>query len=178
MIRIDYRLLLALALSLMLHLAPLLREIISFAPPPKKPAPMTAQLRPPPAAPQAPLIMPEQAVPQQAAPPSKSSRPQIVQHNPSPTRTNSWQDEVKRQLKKMDERGLFYPAEAIAQGLEGETLVLLITDEGGQVSAARVEQSSGYRILDDAALRAVRSLRSLPADTPHETLLPVRFRLK
>jgi len=57
-------------------------------------------------------------------------------------------------------------------------LVLLITDEGGQVSAARVEQSSGYRILDDAALRAVRSLRSLPADTPHETLLPVRFRLK
>jgi protein TonB len=54
---------------------------------------------------------------------------------------------------------------------------LLIIDENGEVSAARVEQGSGYRILDDAALRAVRSLRSLPANTPRETLLPVRFRL-
>ena len=87
-------------------------------------------------------------------------------------------DCAKSILKKMDERGLFYPAEAIAQGLEGETLVLLILDESGKVSAARIEQGSGYRILDDAALQAVRSLHSLPANTPRETLLPVRFRLK
>ena len=178
MIRTDYRLLLALALSLMLHLAPMLRELISFAPPPSKPPPMTAQLRPPSAAPQAPLIMADQAAPQQAATPPKPSRAQIVQQEPAVTHARNWQDEVKRQLKKMDERGLFYPADAIAQGLEGETLVLLITDEGGQVSAARIEQSSGYHILDEAALRAVRSLRSLPADTPRESLLPVRFRLK
>jgi protein TonB len=29
-----------------------------------------------------------------------------------------------------------------------------------------------------AALRAVRSLRSLPADAPRDALLPVRFRLR
>ena len=48
----------------------------------------------------------------------------------------------------------------------------------GLVTAARVEQSSGHRLLDDAALSAVRSLRSLPADAPQEALLPVRFRLR
>ena len=57
-------------------------------------------------------------------------------------------------------------------------LVLIIIDEDGRVTAARVEQGSGHRLLDDAALRAVRSLRSLPADAPREALLPVRFRLR
>ena len=138
---------------------------------------MTAELRPPPALTQAPLEIPEQAAAHQAAPQKKSLKPQIGQQGPAPTRIRNWQDEVKRQLKKLDERGQFYPAEAITRGLEGETLVLLIIDENGEVSAARVEQGSGYRILDDAALRAVRSLRSLPANSPRETLLPVRFRL-
>ena len=178
MIRTDYRLVIALALSLILHLAPMLDEIISQAPLPSKPTPMTAELRPPPALTQAPLEMPEQAAAHQAAPQKNSSQPQIVQQGPAPTRIRNWQDEVKRQLRKLDERGQFYPAEAIAQGLEGETLVLLIIDENGEVSAARIEQGSGYRLLDDAALHAVRSLRSLPASTPRETLLPVRFRLK
>jgi protein TonB len=123
-------------------------------------------------------MMPEQPVPKASVTPKKTSPPQITQQGPAPTRVNNWQDEVKRQIRKLDERGLFYPPEAITQGLEGETLVLLIINESGEVSAARVEQGSGHRILDDAALRAVRSLRSLPADAPRETLLPVRFRLK
>ena len=123
-------------------------------------------------------MMPEQAAPQQSTPPKKTPKPQIAEQHPSPSRVKSWQDEVKRQIKKLDERGLFYPAEAISRGLEGEALTLLIIDENGKVSAARIEQSSGHRILDDAALRAVRSLHSLPADAPRETLLPVRFRLQ
>ena len=123
-------------------------------------------------------MMPEQPVPKASVTPKKVSQPQITQQGPAPSRVNNWQDEVKRQIRKLDERGLFYPAEAIAQGLEGETLVLLIINENGEVSAARIEQGSGHRILDEAALRAVRSLRSLPADAPRETFLPVRFRLK
>lgn len=121
-------------------------------------------------------MMPEQPEPKASVTPKKISQPQILQQGPA--RISSWQDEVKRQIRKLDERGLFYPAEAIAQGLEGEALVLLIINENGEVSAARIEQGSGHRILDEAALRAVRSLRSLPAETPRETLLPVRFRLK
>ena len=54
----------------------------------------------------------------------------------------------------------------------------MIIDEAGHVSAARIEESSGHRILDDAALRPVGPLRSLPADAPREAPLPVRFRLR
>jgi len=123
---------------------------------------------------QAPLELPKPlpaAAPAKATPPSKKVLT-------APTGKRSWQDEIRQQFRKQHERNEFYPAEAIAQGIEGEALVLLILDTGGQVSAARIEQSSGYRILDDAALRAVRALRSLPADAPRETLLPVRFRLR
>lgn len=85
---------------------------------------------------------------------------------------------MRQHLKKLQEKGAFYPEEARRQGIEGETLVLLLIDPNGDVSAARIEQSSGHKILDDAALSAVRSLRSLPADAPQQSLLPVRFRLR
>ena len=85
---------------------------------------------------------------------------------------------MNQHFKDLQERGLFYPEEAIARGLEGEVLVLMIIDESGRVVASRLEQGSGHRVLDDAALHAVRSLRSLPSDAPREALLPVRFRLR
>lgn len=89
-----------------------------------------------------------------------------------------WRDQVRQHLHSLQRQGLFYPAEAIARGEQGEVLVLLLLDESGQVAAARVEQGSGYPLLDAAALRAVRSLSTLPADAPRESLLPVRFRLR
>ena len=73
---------------------------------------------------------------------------------------------------------LLYPREAIEQGIEGEATVLLFLDERGDAIAARLEASSGSALLDDAAVRAARSLRSLPAGAPREALLPVRFRLR
>lgn len=73
---------------------------------------------------------------------------------------------------------MFYPAEAIAQGKEGEVLVLMFLNEAGQVSAARVEQGCPHPILNEAAVKAVRALHSLPADTPRQVVLPVRFRLR
>ncbi|HLX79094.1 MAG TPA: TonB family protein [Burkholderiales bacterium] len=75
-------------------------------------------------------------------------------------------------------RELLYPREAIERGLQGEAVMLLFLDQSGNVIAARVEASSGYAILDDAAVRAVRSLRALPDSAPREALLPVRFRLR
>jgi len=53
----------------------------------------------------------------------------------------------------------------------------MVLDESGKVTAARIERGSGYSILDDAALHAVRSLNSLPADAPRQVVLPVHFRL-
>ena len=56
--------------------------------------------------------------------------------------------------------------------------MLLFLDASGNAIAARIESSSGHALLDDAALRAVRSLRALPASSPREALLSVRFRLR
>jgi protein TonB len=71
-----------------------------------------------------------------------------------------------------------YPAEAIAQGLEGEVLLLLFLDGAGNVMAARVERSSGYAVLDQAAVTSARRLKALPEGAPREAVLPVRFRLQ
>lgn len=180
MTRPSFRLSLALAVSLLLHGLPFLPGLLPASPDKPRSPPMVAELRPPPAtASQPELMLKEPAPTVSPATPPKSSpapKPRLPRPSPAPGK-DGWQTEVKKQLEKLDERGLFYPPEAIAQGRQGEVLVLLILDEHGDVVASRVEQSSGHAILDSAALRAVRSLRSLPADAPRETLLPVRFRL-
>ncbi len=174
MTRTDYRLFAALALSLSLHLLPVLPDAFTRSPPPPAASPLQAELRPPPRAENVsapPLRLPDPP-PRPAAPARKAaeSRPADA--------PKTWTHAVREQLKKLDAAGQFYPAEAIARGLEGEVNVLLIIDEGGQVVAARVEQGSGHPILDEAALRAARTLKSLPADAPRQTVLPVRFRLR
>lgn len=116
-----------------------------------------------------PLSVPETPPPKE--PPAKPSR------KAGSGKPATWTQAIARHLKELDRDGQFYPAEAIALNQQGEVLVLMIVDRDGRVGAARVEQSSGFPLLDAAALRAVRSLHSLPQDTPQEALLPVRFRL-
>jgi protein TonB len=179
MTRNEYRLLLALAASLLLHILPLAAHLIQTPPPAPKVPPIEATLRPPPPAPllpPPPLTLPDQ--PKTSATPPKPPAPRPEQREKPSAAAKTWTQAIRQHLKKLDDSGQFYPEEAIARGLEGEVLVLIIIDESGQVTASRVEQGSGHRILDDAALRAVRSLRSLPADAPREALLPVRFRLR
>jgi protein TonB len=180
MSRTEYRLLAALALSLVLHALPFLADRLAVREP-EKPitAPLQARLRDPvpPPAPAAPppLEMPEPAT----APAAQKPKPAAEKpgNKPAPKATN-WTQAVRRHLEKLNDAGQFYPPEAIARGLEGEALVLIVIAPSGQVIAARLEESSGHRLLDEAALRAVRSLKSLPADAPREALLPVRFRLR
>jgi protein TonB len=177
--RNESRLLLALAASLLLHMLPLAEHLITASTPPVKPPPITATLRQPPPAPlppPPPLSLPEQ--PKPAAQPAKVPPARAASREKPPAAAKTWTQAVRQHLKQLDDSGQFYPQEAIARGLEGEVLVLIIIDESGRVTAARIEEGSGHHILDDAALRAVRSLRSLPADAPREALLPVRFRLR
>ena len=180
MTRIDYRLFAALALSLLLHFLPLLANVDFGQNFRSTVAPLTAELRPPPTAPATPpLSLPEQPEPS-AEPPPKAARPappKPAKQTTAPA-AKTWTQAVREHLKKLDAADQFYPAEAIARGLEGEVLVLLVIDESGKVGAARVEQGSGHPLLDAAALRAVRSLQSLPADAPRQVVLPVRFRLR
>ena len=72
---------------------------------------------------------------------------------------------------------LFYPPEAVARGIEGEVILLLILSDGGQLVSATIARSSGHAVLDQAALDAARRIGALPGN-PRQTLFPVSFRLQ
>lgn len=173
--RTSDRLALALLFSLLAHLALALPDLLPPPRPAPPPPPLLARLQAPPAPATVPLTLPEPE-PAVSAPPARPAAAKPAKRPPEKAR-HDWQQEIRRQFKEQEQRGEFYPPEAIALGLEGEVLVRLLLTPDGSVSAARVEQSSGHPLLDAAALRAVRALRALPADAPRETLLPVRFRL-
>ena len=84
---------------------------------------------------------------------------------------------VARKGQRLDSLFRFYPPEAIRQGLEGEAIVMLRLGGDGGVLAAQIAKSSGYLILDEAALRAIRATpRFSPG--PREIMLPVTFALR
>jgi protein TonB len=75
-----------------------------------------------------------------------------------------------------------YPAAAVARSLEGTVLLRLHIAATGQVQRVEVVTSSGYDILDRAAVEAVSTWRGRPAQQAgmplaSVELLPVRFRL-
>jgi periplasmic protein TonB len=181
-------LLAALAVSMLIHAALFAREWIApppaARPQPEKSIPLSATLQPAPAAQPTPeLILDEPESP--PTPTAAASKPIVKKSEKQPKTAvdpgktaKTWTQSIREQFSAQQRDGLFYPEAAIQQGLEGEALVLLLLDASGAVAAARIEQSSGHALLDEAALRAVRRLRSLPTDAPSESLLPVRFRLR
>ena len=76
-----------------------------------------------------------------------------------------------------------YPDEARRQGQEGVVLLSVDVDSSGRVNELNIKQSSGYALLDDSAVRAVRRWRFEPARVGSLTLdskveIPVRFQLE
>ena len=74
-----------------------------------------------------------------------------------------------------------FPELARQNGWYGTVLLKLWVDEAGRVTEVRVEQSSGYGVLDAAAVNAVKRWRGRPArhnarPVSTEELLPVVFR--
>jgi protein TonB len=85
---------------------------------------------------------------------------------------------VRQQLSHLLAQEGFYPEEAIRLRQEGEVWVSLFFDEEGNVLAARLETRSNFPLLDNAALKAARALKSLPTEGLEAITLPVRFRLR
>lgn len=176
MTRTDYRLLLAFILSITLHALPLLP--IKSNPKAKRNVlpPLAVRLKLPPLPSPAPILPP---------PPENTPEPPKTTPAPPPKKESGksasaprWESAVRQQINKLKTEGKYYSREAYDQHLEGEVVVLMVLDESGNVTAARIEESSGQAILDRDALNAVKSLRYLPADAPREVQLPLRFRLK
>jgi len=76
-----------------------------------------------------------------------------------------------------------YPPEAKAAGQEGRVWLRVKVDATGKVVAISIHESSGYELLDDAALRTVRRWIFYPAKrnckpVSYEYLKPVRFYIR
>ncbi len=76
-----------------------------------------------------------------------------------------------------------YPEFARQQGWEGAVILNVWVDKDGNVSKAKIERSSGYGILDSAALDAVKKWQFLPAKIGNlsfasKVRVPVRFILE
>lgn len=76
-----------------------------------------------------------------------------------------------------------YPRLARQRGLEGVAMLLLQVGADGRVLQAKLLESSGHALLDDAALAAARGWRLTPASAdgvavPGALRVPLRFRLQ
>ncbi len=69
-------------------------------------------------------------------------------------------------LKRRVERVWTYPEEAWSNGVSGELLILFTLNKAGTLTAVRLVNSSGFPILDQEALRAVK------AAAPYEPFPP------
>lgn len=75
-----------------------------------------------------------------------------------------------------------YPRRALEAGVEGVVVVRANVSAGGNVTAARVHQSSGNAALDAAAVKAVRGWSFVPASRGGRSIesivqTPVRFKI-
>jgi protein TonB len=76
-----------------------------------------------------------------------------------------------------------YPASAKKMGMEGKVMLKVFVSREGRVLNIEVGQSSGYEILDKAALEAVKNWRFVPArqgESPRDewVQVPVAFVLR
>lgn len=87
---------------------------------------------------------------------------QQVQPKGNPDAENLFAQDVRSRI----ERKKIYPDIARDLGMSGEVEVLYELDRSGSLLRAEIASSSGYKLLDQAALRAVKgaSYRSFPAD--------------
>lgn len=75
-----------------------------------------------------------------------------------------------------------YPLALREQGIGGVVWLRVWVDGDGRPGEIRLARGSGYRLLDDAAVRAVRHWRFLPARSGDQTIaswveFPIRFAL-
>ncbi len=80
-------------------------------------------------------------------------------------------------LREWIQARIGYPEKARRSGLEGEVLLLVHIAAGGVPNRIGVARSSGFRLLDDAALQGVVRAAPLPS-SPGWFEVPIRFHLR
>lgn len=119
--------------------------------------------------------------PRQSAPSQASGEAQRQAPAAAPSRQAGTEDRTPPDLA--GNRPPRYPPAAVQRGIEGDLLLRLTISRTGNIERVEVVRSSGYAILDDAAVRAIRTWHAAPARSGGRTvasveLLPVQFRLR
>lgn len=174
-------LLLAFAVSLVLHAAVLgagaFRNLLKPAPPKV----LQVNLRLPPAdSPPAEPLIKNTLDPDEPKPEPKPPKPK-PEPRPQPTPKPNLAKAEKRQVQAAQQKiakHLYYPSEAIARGLEGEVRLLLLLGGEGAIAEVQIAASSGHAILDNAAIKAAYAMGRLSGVAGKEMILPVIFRLQ
>jgi len=86
---------------------------------------------------------------------------------------------ILSELARLLHERLRYPEAARRKGIEGALAITLTLDTDGNASKVAVSESSGSRILDRAAVRAISDIFPYPdpPDTPMHFRIPVTYRL-
>lgn len=178
-------LLLALAVSLLLHASVLgagAFKALLQRPPPRV---LQVSLKLPPVEipPAEPLVKntldPEETKPEPKTP-EPELKPQVVP-KPVPKPTPRPAKVEKRQVQAAQQKiaqHLYYPAEAVSRGLEGEVRLVLVLTDNGAIADVQIASSSGHAILDNAAIKAAYAMGRLSGVSAREMILPVIFRLQ
>lgn len=134
-------------------------------------------------------VIKEEPVPVQEAIAEKIPAPQQrIQETPKDILKPVVSNPLKGALAQVDPDYLrnpapIYPWEARRKGWEGVVILKVDVSRSGIPSSVTVEQSSGYAVLDESALKTVRGWRFSPGTiggVPIETFVrvPVRFALE
>ncbi|MFA7291432.1 MAG: energy transducer TonB [Rhodocyclaceae bacterium] len=113
-------------------------------------------------------------------PPAPEAKPP-PEREPAPRAQPKPEKVDKRQVRAAQQKiaqHLYYPAEAVARGLEGEVRLILSLGEDGSINDVLVAASSGHTILDNAAIKAAYAMGRLSGVAGREMILPVIFRLQ
>jgi protein TonB len=124
--------------------------------------------------------------PEVAAPAAAEARPAEPIPAPTPTSASASQPATAAVLDPVpdaDNEPPVYPEAARRAREEGTVVVEVLIDSSGRVTAASISESSGYALLDAAALEAARGWWFLPARedgvaVAGRLVLPVTFRMR
>jgi len=71
-----------------------------------------------------------------------------------------------------------YPAVALRNHYQGTVVIEFTVDASGTISSAKVQKSSGYPVLDEAALEVVKTRWRFPAGEPKYWYYPFVFQIQ
>ncbi|GHU33348.1 hypothetical protein AGMMS50256_25100 [Betaproteobacteria bacterium] len=166
-------LIIALTLSLVLHGGLLFTSAFRFSPaPPLPPLGLLASLRLPPDLAKLPEPLPdtdtllkntiEDEQPETLPMPLEEKR-KTPSPTPSPLPNKREMETVRKKLSEY----VFYPEQARQLGIEGTVTLFVELGNDGRVEDVRVVTSSGYPILDNAAIKGFYAVGRLPGKSDY-----------